>query len=438
MIIRKFPITFLASMMALLWAAEAGASPPMAPADIAVIAETLPACTGGWYQNGTPEGKKIGPADLLPRVALLANPSLQLDDRAGEDLYAIAKALLLPAVDPPSWSVDSDSFLKCPAKPKEAVALLAYLAGDGPNEWRGVLNVFDWLGFAYETGAGGVRDAGKARQYYLVSRIYSTFPKHDGWSDGIDKSLIGNINRAGLRPYLEAVAKSDRFAGTARVILADEALQTNPPMARSLLLYPDVAPLNRLIELEDQGRLPVATDGSDIGVWAEASRTTYSYNKWAARMLKSVMLANGGAVPTSSERPTIAGLRPYLDMGVVADTYATQRPIAMRALVNREGRAIYVEACQSAARTGDASGRALTVFLDAARMYKVTKLPKLPIPRISGRPAFGWVILPGVQFQRDEQEKLKISFADLPAEQCAFSAITVLPQMAVATSNEQR
>jgi hypothetical protein len=438
MIIRKFPITLLATMMVVLWAAEAGASPPMAPADIAVIAETLPACTGGWwYNNGTPEGKKIGPADLLPRVALLANPSLQLDDRAGDDLYAIAKALLLPAVDPSSWSVDASSSLKCPAKPKEAVALLAYLAGDGPNEWRGVLNVFDWLGFAYETGAGGVRDARKARQYYLLSRIYSTFPKHDGWSDGIDNSLIANINRAGLRPYLEAVARSDRFAATARLILADEALPTNPPMARSLLLYPDVATLTRLLALEDQGRLPVATDGSDIGVWAEGWRTAYSYNKWAARLLKSVILVNGGAVPTSSERPTIAGLRPHLDMGVVADTYATLRPIALRALVNREGRAIYVEACQSTPRTGDASGSTLNVFLDAARMYNLIRLPKLPIPRISGRPAFGWVILPAVQFQRDEHEKL-ISFADLPAEQCAFSAMTVLPRMAVATSTEQR
>jgi hypothetical protein len=401
----------------------------MAPADIAVIADTLPTCTGGWYLSGPPEGKKIGPADLLPRVALLANPSVQLDDQAGGDLYVIAKALLLPAVVPPPWSPDPSSFLKCPAKPREAVALLAYLAGDGPNEWRGVLNVFDWLGFAYETGAGGVRDARKARKYYLLSRIYSTFPTHDGWSDGVDKSLIANINRVGLRPYLEAVAKSDRFAGTARVILADEALPANPPMARGLLLYADVATLNRLLELEDQGKLPVATDGSDVGVWAEAWRTLYSYNKWAARLIKSVMLANGGAVPTSSERPTIARLRPYLAMDVVADADATRRPIPMRALVNREGRPIYLEACQSVSRIGDASGPALNVFLNAARLYDVTKLPNLPISRISGRPAFGWVILPAVQFQRGEDGKAMVSFADLPAEQCGFSAVTTLPQI---------
>lgn len=429
MISTRMRISVLIAVVASFVTVKAEASPPMTAENISVIADTLQACQGGQSITNKFGTKTIHPADLISRVELLAKPSLLLNDEQSEDLYEIGKSLLPPTVDRPSWFNDkTSSFFQCSSRPKEAVALFKYLAGEAPDEWRGFTTVFGWLGIAYAAGVGVERDENKSRKYYLLYRMHAPFPPANSWSDVIDTNLVSNINRAGLRPYLELMAKGGRTSGNARVILADEAILTDPLKARSLLLYPDFFSLNRLVQLEKQGLLPTTTDGSDIGVWAEAWRTMPRNRSWAERIVKSAIYANGGSVPTSSERPAIVKLRPYLsiDSVAIADAYATQQPIPIRALVNTQGRAIYVEPCQQKPLGGNTSRPILIDVLYAAQLYDVTNLPLMPISQISGRPAFGWVILPAVRFQRDKKEEVKTSFVQLPAEQCAFSAVAPL------------
>lgn len=235
---------------------------------------------------------------------------------------------------------DGDANLKCPAHPKEAVALMEYLVDEKPDAWRGYTNAFEWLGLAYETGAAGAKSPAKARRYYLRFRIHSGVGSEARWSDGIDGSFLGNVERAGLRPYIEALAQSNRGAGAARLALAEAVLPTDPVAARRWLRYLDDRPLIRLLELEQQNRIPSVADGEEIAFWAEASRTLFGYRKYAARLLKAVQDVNGGVIPTSPQRPSIDFLRPHLDMAEVAETDATRDPVPVRALVTPEGRAI--------------------------------------------------------------------------------------------------
>jgi hypothetical protein len=421
---KKIKLIVTTAILALSSTAEA--SPPMARETVDKIAAAVSACTGGWHIFDGGPSRLIGPTDLLPRLKFLSRPSAELDREAGEDLYKLAHALLTPATGAPSWLLDGVSFLKCPPRPREAVALMEYLVGEGPDEWRGFVNAFDWLGLAYETGVMDAPQPEKARRYYLRSRLHSTYSRHDRWSDGRDRNLIANIERAGLRPYLEALARSERGAA-ARMILAEEALPSNPAKARRLLLNLDVPSLNRLVALEEEGRVPTIFDAADIAFWAEAWRTLTAYRKWAARLLKGARLANGGAIPTSSRRPSAATLRPNVDDPRLAGTDGTRDPIPVRALVNPEGRAIYVEACRATPRATSTPTDVLNVQLDAARLYDLTKLPSLPTASAEGRPVYTWVILPAVHFQREDGGEVKIRFANLPAERCAHSAMVDTP-----------
>lgn len=410
----------LISAAALSLPAAANASPPLPRETVAAIDATLSECTGGWYEVG--DWKLIDAAALRPRLELLSQPSTEMTDEAGRDLYEIAKGLLFPAVGPQTWILDGRSAsLKCPARPVEAVALMEYLVGEQPDEWRGATNALDWLGVAHETGVAGPADAGRARRYFLRRRIHSAMGGKDRWSDGVDDDLVGNIERAGMRPYLEGLAATSRGGGSARMILAEEVLATDPARARALLRTLDGAALNRLIELEDAGQVPTVADAEDIAFWADAWRTQLGYQKWARRLLKGVLLANSGLVPVAPERPSIDALRGYLDRERVADARATRVPIPVRALVDPHGRAIYAEACRANPTTHLGTLVEIGVRLDAVRLYNLPALPKLPVATIEGRPAYSWVILPAVHFQRPQQDKLEITFADVPAESCAFS-----------------
>jgi hypothetical protein len=437
MINRKSMMAPAFVMVVAFWATAAMASEPIKPEIVAVMSQTLPQCTGSQWRTGTPHDQTISATELAPRLALLAKPSSQLTDEQGSDLYAISKAFLRPAVEPPSWMPDGNSFLKCPAKPKEAVALMEYLAGDGPGEVRGAVNIFDWLGLAYETGAGVNKNIVRAKRFYLISRMHWTFQTNDRWSDGIDKNLLANIDRAGLRPFLNRLAAGDRWgAAAARLILAEAALATDPSEARRLLAYNDHMTLLRLVELENAGRFPIPTDGSDVNLWAEAWRTLFYYDKWAARLIKAVSLANGGTLPTSSERPGKGKLVLYLDKQRVTDAYGTKDPIPMRALVDRTGRALYVEGCRATPQPWKASGPTLNVLLDASRLYNHLRLPPMPVPQVNGRPAYGWVILPAVHFQRSAKDELKIELIDVPSDKCAFSAMMPPPVWPVVSATQ--
>lgn len=409
------------------------ASPPMSDASIEVIRAALPQCTGGWIETG--RRGRVFPSDLASRLALLSRPSVEMDQNAGQDLYQIAKGFLAPATGAHERMMDGDASLKCPAHPKEAVALMEYLVDEKPDARRGVINAFEWLGLAYETGSAGTKNAVKARSYYLRFRMHVDFGPEVRWSDGVDNSFLGNVDRAGLRPYLVALAQSDRSGGGARLALAEAALPTDPLVARKWLRYLDDRPLMRLLELEDQKRVPVIADSEEISFWAEASRTLFGIGKYSARLLKAVQETNGASIPTSPELPSIKFLRSYLDMASVADADATRDPIPVRALVTPEGRAIWIEACSTHPARPSRPLQIVRVQLDAARVYNLknlASLPKLPVVKIDGRPAYGWVILPAVHFTRTEKGKLEIRFENLPSERCVYSGIAEAPLSAVA------
>lgn len=202
-----------------------------------------------------------------------------------------------------------------------------------------------------------------------------------------------------------------------RLLLAEQVLPNDPVKARVLLRSLSYPSISRLIELETTGRLPIIADQEDIAFWASAWRTMTNYDRWSARMMKGVLLANGGSTPTASSRPAIEMLRPYLDTARLAFATETADPIAARALVDASGHAIYVEACSATPGNPDLS---LHNRLNVSRLYNVARLPALPVVKIGGRPAYGWVILPAVRFLRSDQGRTEFSLTDLPAGRCLY------------------
>lgn len=412
----------LLACVALALAPSAHAAPPLPAATIDAIARALPACTGGWHSD-TFAGQTIGPAELAPRLTLVVRPSTVLTEEEGGDLYQIGKAMLFPAIGSPTWLIDGRGFLTCPAQPKEALALLEYLVGDTPAERRAPSNAFDLLGLAYQTGAAGAAAPVRARLYYLRGRIHWQVLGHDSWSDGKDQDLLANITRAGLRPYLDALT-NERYGGGARLILAEDMLPRDPIQARSLLLHPESVTLGRLLDWEEQGRVPMLTDGSDVVVWAEAARIQMGYQRWIPRMIQAAERANGGTIPTAPTPPALARFHPAPDPAILKYISPAPVPIPARALVDRTGRAIYTEACQPVA-----SGNMLDVHdrLAVARIYDPAALPPLPIARIGERPTFGWVLLPALRLSARGDDKVAIDFAPADPERCVASAMILPP-----------
>jgi hypothetical protein len=410
----------------LLAAAPVQPAAGLPPATVATVRDTLRKCSGGWYRVVEGEPRRTTPLDLVDRLEVLNRPASALSEEQATDLYSVAKALLRPALEPPAWVLDKDGFLRCKARPTEAIALMHYLAGEGPGDWRGAVNIYAWLGLVYQKGVATPVDSQMARRFLLIYAMHSPVEGQFGWSDGVDDNLLRNIERAGLRPWLERTASLDRGSGRARLILAEEALSRDPARARNLLLYPDILTLRRLLALEAAGQVPLVRDGSDVAVWSKAWATVPQYQTWAARLVTSARLANGGPLPTASARPSTAALRPHLAEDKVRSAYGTAQPIPMRALVDPQGRAVYVEACRQTPAKSQPTGDVLSVLLDAARLYHPDQLPRLPVPLVDGKPAYGWVVLPAVHFQRETPEtQLETVISNLPPDRCLYSAFQI-------------
>lgn len=396
----------------------------MRPESIASLGASLQSCTGGWINPGQATQEIVPPAALVHRLSRLSRPSVELSREDGEALYSIAQGLLAPATEPVPWLGGGKPTLTCLPRPAEAIELLEYLVGNSPDVMRGHAAAFGWLGYAYDSDLVERPDHERARRYRLLHRMHSSF-RADRWSDGIDDDLLANIERAGLRPYLNALAQHDRRGGTARIMLADAALSTSPSEARQLLLYLNEGPLNRLLELEEAGQIPYETSASDIELWAAAASNLLGFRRYAARMLKGVRTANGGSIPTATLRPSIETLRPFLDLQQLAKAGLTPDAIPVRALVTPTGRAIYIEPCDATPPKTQSYKQ-----LVAARLYNASapsKLPKLPIAKLSGRPAYGWVLLPAVRFSESKEGKPEAQFETAIAESCTSSAIVDAP-----------
>lgn len=380
---------------------------------------------------GRKPSRQVGPTDLMPSVVQLNQPSQALDSRASSDLYKIARALFPAPESLPSFILDKESFLKCEKRPETAVAIMRYLAGEEVSDWRGATNVFAWLGLAAENGIGMPQNAELARRYYLRYRMHWQIVPEDRWADGIDDDLIANIQRAGMRPYLEELATIEgagRNGGAARVILADEVLAADPDAARRWLRTPYVPALNRLIELENAGTVATLHDRADIAFWAQMWRKLPFYRKWAARTIKGAELANGGTIPTSERRVALADVKGAITSSHLEDDLvATRDPIPLRALIDPDGNAIYVEDCKATPVSAGATMRNLFIRLDAVRMYDLDKLPRLDNAPARDKPPYRWVVLPAIHFKRLNDEKIAVKFVELSMEACRYSGMLDKP-----------
>lgn len=412
------------------------ASPPLAPETRTGIGTALKSCTGGWIEAGKTPWRQIGPADLEPSLAGLARQSQELDAREGSNLYSIARVLLPEPAVVPSFIMDKGTSLQCKKRAEAAVALMRYLAGENADDWRGATNVFAWLGLAAEYGIGMAPDPALARRYHLRSRMHWPFMPAEKWSDGIDDDLIAIIERAGMRPYLEQLAtieSVDRNGGAARMILADEALASDRGAARRWLRTPYIPALNRLIELEREGKIPTLHDDADNAFWARMWRALPGYRKWATRLVKGAELANGGPIPTLPVPVAVTQVRlatttAHLDDGAQAMTM----PIPVRALIDRQGKAIYLEDCRATPTSASTTVVNLSIRLDAIRIYDLDKLPRLGPVSGPGMPSYRWAVLPAIHFQRGGDDKIVVTFAALPMEQCRYSGMQDVPLAAPA------
>ena len=207
-------------------------------------------------------------------------------------------------------------------------------------------------------------------------------------------------------------------------LLAEAALPTDPAKARRLLRYMDGFAASRLIALEDQGRLPFVADAEDFAFWAEAARTMGDTKELTSRLLKGVGRANGGDIPTSPQRPPIALFRSLLDMKQAADVQPVADPVAMRALVDPQGRIIHIEPCH-ASPNSYYSHHDFVAERKAAQLYNSadrTRLPKLPIVNSGARAVYGWVLLPAVRFVDAGAGQTEVRFENVAVDRCRNSA----------------
>lgn len=424
---RAFRSTLAALAFAALPVAVRAAAP--LPAEtVAEVAATLQQCTGVRYEGSIPAAK-IGGAELAPRADLLTQPSAGLSFEQGTQIYEVAKSFLGSPPEARKAMADPTSILQCPPRPGLGVQIFEYLAGEAPGDLRGPTNTLDWLGLAYELGLGG-RDPIKARQFYLRGKLHGSYTPIPRWSDGRDDDPLANAARAGMQPYVDALASDPQRGAAVRMLLAEQALPSDPAKARRLLQNVHDRSLTRLLELEQAGRVPFVTDAADITLWARASQSLFGYVRYAGRLLEGVRRANGGTIPVSAARPAIASLRPHLDFARLAFAPSARAPIPVRALVDPQGQPIYVEACMAAVPAESVSFDDRRHLLGAARLYNAAqpeRLPKLPLSRIAGKPAYGWVLLPPVHFKGEVDGKQQIDFGTASPEQCRHSAIVDMP-----------
>lgn len=415
-------------------ASSAQASPPLSAETISAIGQALNACQGQIYRVQGHENIVIGPAELADRLSLLARPSEQLSFDEGRELYELSKGLLAPAIGKADWRMlDGKVSLTCPGSPKAGLALMEFLAGHMPDELRGPGNAIEWLALAYSRGAGGSPDPTRARQAHLRWQLHGGgWAPAAKWQDGIDQDFIAAAQRAGLREYVDALAQDPRNGAIVRMELAERVMASDPAKAARLLRSFDGRALNRLIQGEEKGTLPFLSDAQDVEFWAEASRSMASFERWDARLRKGVEQLNGGTIPTAAKGMTARQWQRYLDIDAVRDASGMLAPIATRALVNPQGKVLVVEACLPPGPETLLTAQQRLAALDAARAAGISKMEQMAAlvpPTIAGKPAFGWVRLPGVKFTRDKAEKLTVELVDLPPSQCQRPAITAPPPM---------
>lgn len=398
---------------------------PITPALIERVKAALAQCKYGFMRQVDGEPTVIAPSLLTPTLEAMGRKSAPELSRAEVwELYEIAQRLMQPALPSTKGIPDALSRQVCPAQPEDAAAIFEYLIAHEPDKYRGPSNILIWLARAYESGTVGSPDREKARSYHLRWEIHSKRGSVEDWSDGIDDTLIGNIDRAGLRPYLESLAEADHSSGvgTARMILAAEAIDTAPERARWLLMYDYGPALNLLLQYENEGRLTIPATREDIAFWAGV-RKGFGDQKKRERMLKAAALFNGGPVPTQATEPDPKDLARYVSLDGLYRPRAFEEPVPIRVLVDTEGRAIHGEPCRATSEKRHVMAGEMNRLVDAVQAYKVSTLPQFPVYRRGGRSLYSWVVLPAIAFEEVSEAVLAPSLTSIRVEQCKFADI---------------
>lgn len=407
---------------------------PITPALIERVKSALPQCKYGLIRRIDGQYVEVPPDILAPSVEAMGRKSApELSKEEVSELYEVATRLMKPALSRTEGIPDALGDASCPPLPEDGTAIFEYLIAHGPNQHRGPSNTFVWLARAYESGAVGPPNPKKARSYHLRWAIHYRLASVEDWSDGIDDDLIANIERAGLRPYLEALARADHSigVGSARMILAKEAIDMAPERARELLMYSYRPGLKLLLQYEEEGKLTPLATREEIAFWAGLRKSLRDY-QLRERMLKGAEIFNDGPIPTQTIEPNPNTLSPYTNLEGLYRPRAIEEPVPIRVLVDTEGRAIHGETCQATPEKRVVMQGGIRQLTHAVRAYNVSTLPPFPVYRRGGRAVYSWVALPAITFEENEEGVLAPRLKSSPVEQCQFADIPDETQIVVA------
>lgn len=373
---------------------------PLAPAWTAAQTSQLAVaktCVGQEYSRPSGELKdRIRDAAEIVRALPQAGegPAEISDDRAA-DIYSVAKGLLLTSMPDPERPLDGGKpFLTCQSDPKAAVALLTFLAADGPANRRGPDNTFYWLGMAYRRGVGVPQDMSRARSLFLTARILGlTQLTVEDWGTRPADTLTALLSRPDNRAMLEKAAAAGR--DEAQLLLANLLLSSDKVRARSLLLSSaagwNIPAIRRFADLEMQGSfgkpdyLNVVKQLASI---AHIRIDDYNSMLGAARSFNQGEIAELGRVVTVAD---IGGERLLAQLRAAEVDHIRGR-VATRGLVAPDGHIIFVE-------VPDSGTRQFKMARQTLRIFRPENLRPIAPHRVDGKPAFAWVDLPTVNWR---------------------------------------
>lgn len=351
-------------------------------------AKATAGCTGGEYSTRLRDAQEI--ARSLPKAG---ETVLQLDDERAYDVYTVAGALLKPAIPNPERGFDRTSFLTCTVDPALGVALMTFLAADGPANHTGPNNVFYWLGQAYRHGAGVTPDARRARDYFLADRILGNFLlTSEDWGDRPADTLLAVLARPANRGILESAAAADK--SEAQFLLGELLLATDKPRARALLRASaeqrNPRASRRLSDLEALGAFgaPNFQEAARARAWLAGPD-----NDDFRAMLDAARAFNGGEVPAINRRISLAELGAAATLAKFqgAERDSIVGKVSSRALLAPNGHILYTEV-ESGART-------FLIGRNTLRVFDPPILKPIAPYMADGKPRFAWVTLPTIDWR---------------------------------------
>lgn len=412
--------TLLACMITIASGSTAKAADGFTPQFMTTLKVAAETCSGS-NQTLHADGRKttLNASDLIASISASSRPAASLSGTDANNLYHLAKGLLLPSLASKNDGIiDGTSFAKCASAPDQGLAVMQYLAGEKAIDLRGMKNVYSWLGVAYREGIGAPADPRLSRKWFLKFKIATGVSEPKFWADGVDQDLYGNLMRQGLEPFLNQFAATEN-GDAARRILAEHVLKHDPEQARRLLHDVHLLSLRRLLELERNGVLPPIYNVDELGFWVLAATAYPEVKGVSERLITTAANLNGGNIPVSSERPSVKQLLPNMKGDDFAQSGLDQSPVPLRLLIDPSGKPLIVQPCALRVQGSIqvATWRGATTV--AVRMFAPDKLPTLKPTNLDGKPSYAWVILPAVRFSYPTSTKFKIEFLPTSPVTCS-------------------